>query len=458
MKLLFRTAFFLFIFILASCKKDKKVTTPPTITYNAPSTGQAYGYVYDAIAHKYHLPINVIARVTDAVRLSSVNVSLTDMNHTPLQGPVSVPIISADFNFNIIYDVTDFRLQTGTYLIQITADDGTSASSSFQPIYVIEAPTLWLGYCYNLKGNPQLITGIDSLKNGNLSIPLTGTYNGMKYGSYNQQLYVNGNGNMPFTAYNIQNGASVYQVTATPGQINYTSLNTDGYKPYIGFRNGNLYAYSNTGAENTSYRYTGANPSYPYYFATTSTNNVAVYTNIAASPPNNDVLVTFSSAGAAYNSTNLSVYSSLSKIIGVFEKSLDSLYVLGNDTNNQAIAYVYTSEGGFSTSPISGFGSFGKMLSATKINNESVVFSTNNGVYVCNGLHVNMTSLLPSAQKIIYQSKLNVLVAANSTANAGTLSAYTLSATSGIFSLTPIAKMSLTLADSVFDFELITNK
>ena len=132
--------------------------------------------------------------------------------------------------------------------------------------------------------------------------------------------------------------------------------------------------------------------------------------------------------------------------------------MLGNDANNQAVAYVYTFSGGaqgFSASPLAGFGSFGKMLSATKINNEFILFSTATGVYSCNGLNVNMVSLLPAAQKISYQSKLNVL----SVASGSNLNAYSvITSTVGTTSFTPIAKMSKTFTDSIVDFEVITNK
>ncbi|MEO8760816.1 MAG: hypothetical protein ABI388_06215 [Bacteroidia bacterium] len=445
----------MFILFLVGCKKDKKVTIPPTITYSSPSGGQALSYIYDAITHKYHLPINVVARVTDPVHLASIMVSLTDLNHTPLQAPVSVPITSADFVFNIMYDVTDFRLQ-GSYLIQITADDGTSASSSFQPITIIESPTLWTGYCVNAKSNPLNIARYDSLQNQSfLSVTLT-NFNGMKFSGYNQQLFINGSGaSQSFQAFNLNHNMQDYADGLPGGQTDYTLIYTDGNKSYVGFSSvhpdstGIINSYLSSGLASTSYRYRATNTAYPYRFIATSTNNVAIYK--VALPNNQDVLVNFGQFGFPVTTVALPVKIN---VVSVLQKSVDSLYIFGNDSNQQATAYIYTFSGGISASPLSGVGSLGKLLSAVSINNEYVILSTKNGVYACTGTAINTTAVLPAAQKLAYQPKLNVLVAASGL----NLNAYKIVTNAGITSFNPFTKMNLTFADSIVDFEVITNK
>ena len=436
MKLVFRIVFFLFIFILVGCKKDKKDSIPPVISATSPSNGQSY-HMFDTIT--------VSANVSDNIRLASINVVLTDGNHTPVQGVVSISITSVDMVFSIRYVLSEFRLQTGSYLMQITADDGYNSISSFQQIYIVESPTMWLGYCVNTKLNPQNIVGYDSTKTQNLTIPITSTYNGMKYGGYNQQLYINGSGSQPFMAYDMKNNIPAYYETATTNQLNYTCLATDGYKPYVGFKNGDIYSYTNTGIPSTSYRYAGAYPSYPYYFTTTSTNNVAVYKSTTL---NNDAFVNFSAFGAAYNSVILFGNTPVKNVIAVFEKSVDSLYVFGNDSANKGVIDIYQfSTNRFSAAPIR---LSDKITSAVKINNQYVVYSTTTAIYGC-GNFSTPTSLQPTAaQKLIYQSKLNTLMAANGTI----INAYTV----GTNSLSAIPKMTLTLSDSVTDFEVITNK
>ena len=88
MKLALKASFLLFIFFLISCKKDKKDIQPPAITFISPASAQTYK-MFDTIL--------VSARVTDNQHLSSINVTLTDLNHTPLQSSYSVPISSEGF-------------------------------------------------------------------------------------------------------------------------------------------------------------------------------------------------------------------------------------------------------------------------------------------------------------------------------------------------------------------------
>ncbi len=452
MRLALTLTIVLFIFILSSCTKDKKDTQPPIITFTTPTNGQSFVFLLDSTSGKYHIPINVTGNVSDNIHLTSVYIILTDMNHTPVQDAYKLSVTSASLTINNTYDVTEFRLQTGQYIMQITADDGYNSVSSFQPINITESPTQWLGYCVNLRSAPQTITGYDSLKHINLTRTINGTYNGMKYGSYYQQLYVNGNANQPFTAYDIKTNTPAYTEILTGTQTAFTCMHTDGRKAYVGFKNGitdgTIYSYLNTGAPSTSYRFTSSTISFPYYFTTTSTNNVAVYKNVSA--PGGDNLVTFGGAGASFNNSLLPV--NMKSVSSIIEKSQDSLYVFGNDINDNATAYIYTfSSNGFLTPPIFS-NTFGKLLSAVKVNNQYVIFSTESGVYACKGTSVNSNPILTGVvQKLAYQPKINMLT----TAEMGSLNAYTV----GTNSLSILNARSMAFSgDSIVDFEVITNK
>jgi len=395
--------------------------------------------------------ITVNATVSDNEHLSFVNVTLTDLNHTPLQSSYSVPIQSAGFTFTIKYVLTQFHLQTGGYYLQITADDGYNTASFYQPITITESPTLLWGYCTVLKTSSQTITQIDTAKNPISSIVLSQAYNGIKYGTYNQQLYVNGKGTRPFQAFYLQPQTAsqlAYNASATNTQTDYTSLYTDGNKPYVGFLNSDINSFDNVGSYSTSYRLGDPN-FYPYLFTKTSTYGVGVYKSKIA--PNPDKIVSFSAYGAFYQSIVLPTANF--KAVALFEKGGDSLYVLGNDVNNQAQVYIYYApNNSFSNALIST--SLGSMLSAVKIGSNYAIFSTASGVYQVISISVNLAPLTSSigAQKLAYQPKLNRLVAA-----AGfNLNSYYVSTTS----LTPVSgtHSSINCGDSIVDFEVITNK
>lgn len=427
----------MFIFFLLSCKKDKKDTQSPTITFTSPTNGQAYK-MFDTIA--------VSARVTDNAHLSYINVTLTDANHGALQASYSVPITSLDFIFNIKYILTQFHLASGNYLMQITADDGYNTTSSYQSIYITESPTQLWGYCTVLKNATQTINQVDTMNSLISSISLSQPYNGMKYGAYNQQLYVNGKGVQSFQSFYLQPQtakALTYAANATVSQQDYTCIYTDGYKPYVGFLNSDVYSFTSTGSYSTSYRLNDIN-FYPYYFTTTSAYGIGIFKSKITTV--SDKIVSFGIFGSVFNSLPLAGNTAITNVVGMFEKAQDTLYVVGNDATNQAVVGFYTpSNNTFSNFSISGTG---KMLSATKVNNEYILIATTTGIYPLIGLSLN-APLSPSvAQKLSYQPKLNRLTAASNVS----LNSYYVATNSLSLISTKV------LADSIIDFEVITNK
>ncbi len=472
MKIVYKGVLLLFMFFLISCKKDKKTNPPPVITISLPSSGQPFTYSLDPILKTYTTTINVGAQVSDNERLTSITVALVDGNYVQQQASVNVPISSADFVFNINYEVTQFRLQSGTYYIQITASDGTSTTVAYQPIYIYASPAQLWGYCAVFKSNNRLISYYDTSGNLSHSFPMLGVgYNGMKYGGYNQQLYVNGNGNgtqQYFEAYSMlpQSLGAVSYTENSPSNDYFTCLNTDGNKSYVGYygtTNAIVYSYQN-GATSTSYGFPSSTYGYPYYFTTTSLYGVAAFKSKVSGTFDN--LTTFYLSGASISNINFPLNF---KVVAIFEKQQDSLYVFGNDTStNTAAAYIVSSLSSPQTQPLfspplSNMPA-SALLSAVKVTNESIFFSTSTGVYVCNGLSVIPSPLLPiGAQKLSYQPNINnisVLTVASSTSSSNSIAAYavgstTISATS--FSLTPIKTISLG-NDSLIDFEVITNK
>jgi hypothetical protein len=346
-------------------------------------------------------------------------------------------------------------LQTGAYFIQITANDGYNTATFNQPINIIESPTQLWGYCTVLKTYPQIINLIpfDTLGvfNPISHIGLSQAYNGMKYGAYNQQLYVNGKGTMPFQSFYVQAQSInqlAYSASATVSQLDYTSIYTDGNKPYVGFFNSDIYSFDNIGSYSTSYRLNNLN-FYSYLFTKTSNYGIGVYKSKIASNP--DKIVSFTGFGAFNNSAALPAKF---KVIAVFEKGVhqDSLYVLGNDSNNQAQMYIYQPVENTFSNPLITNINYGKMMSAVMINNEYVIFSTPSGIYPITNENLNIALLNTGAQKLAYQPKLNMLIAASGF----NLTPYHVST----YSLTPVSVIhsSINCGDSIIDFEVITNK
>ena len=445
MKYLFGTLFLLFIFFLVACKKNKKDTQPPVIVFYSPTSGQAFK-MFDTLA------VNV--NVSDNEHLSFVNVVLTDLNHSPVQNILNIPVTSSDFTFSVSYYLTQYHLPSGNYYLQITASDGYNTTASYQSIYITESPTLWKGYCAVLKTNSQTILKYDSALQSHTLLNLTSPYNGMKFGGYNHVLYVNGSNTEPFQAYDMQYNYQVYNYSATPNEQNYTCLNTDGNKPFIGFTDGEIISLTNNGTYSTSYRLNDIN-FYPYYVTSSSLYGLAAFKSKSTTA--SDKMVVFNGAtgyflsGLPLGSPNCPI----AKILAIFEKSADSLYVAGNDASGQAQLYYYTpSSFGFSNA-MPATASLGKMISVAQVNAQQVLIATTSGVYFFGSATSNAIQVLSIlAQKLVYQPKLNRLTLSNSTSTSGSISAYAV----GTNSLTPVSGFNVNCNDSIIDFEVITNK
>jgi hypothetical protein len=464
-----------YLLLVSGCKKDKKTNPPPVITFTLPAANQSFNYALDPTLKTYTTTINVNAQVSDNEHLASISVTLVDVNYVPQQASVNVPISSADFIFNINYEVTKFNLASGTYYIQVTASDGANTTVAYQPIYIYTSPAQLWGYCVVLKNTPNTISYCDTSKNNLFTFPMLGVgYNGMRYSGYNEQLYVNGNGNgtlQNFQAYSMQ-AQSLGAVSFTENSLsndNFTCLYTDGNKPYVGYYNiynaGSpiVYSYLN-GTPSTSYGFPSTTSyGYPYYFSTTSLYGMAAFKSKVSGTPDN--LTTFYITGSFLQSIP---FPSNFKAVAIFEKQPDSLYVLGNDTTtNTAALYIYQPvENQFSSSSLLS-GGMGKMSSAVEVTNECIIFSTNTGIYVCNGLSTNLapSPLNIGAQKLSYQPNINntsILTVASSSSGNANLAAYAISSSTvsvTTFSFTPIPDWSLTFhSDSLIDFQVITNK
>jgi hypothetical protein len=463
------------LLLVSGCKKDnKKNNPPPVISISLPAANQPFSYALDPTLKTYTTTINVSAQVSDNEHLASISVALVDGNYVQQQASVNVPISSADFIFNINYEVTKFNLASGTYYVQVTASDGANTTVAYQPIYIYTSPAQLWGYCVVLKSAPNAISYVDTSKNNLFTFPaLSVGYNGMRYSGYNQQLYVNGNGNGTqqfFQAYSMQ-AQSLGAVSYTENSLsndNFTCLYTDGNKPYVGYyniynaSNPIVYSYLN-GAISTSYGFPSTAPNgYPYYFTATSLYGIAAFKSKVPGTPDN--LTTFNISGSFIKSVP---FPSNFKAVAIFEKQQDSLYVLGNDTTtNTAALYIYQPvENQFSPSSLLS-GGLGKLTSAVLFSNEFVIFSTNTGVYVCNGLNVISAPLISGgAQKLSFQPNINnksILTVANSSATSANLSAYAVYTTTS--SIAPlwtwnISDWALTFnGDSLIDFQVITNK
>lgn len=434
-KHLLHTTFFVLIFFFFSCKKEKKDTISPLVTINKPSSGQPFS-MFDTLT--------VNAHVSDETHLSSIVVALTDINNIVLQYTYSVPIQNNDFTFNIKYILNAYHISSGFYYLSVTVSDGSNTTQRTVKIYITESPTVKTGYFIVGASQPKIITKYDATFVQQSTISLATGLNGMAYGSYYNQLYINGNINQPFTGYDaIMNGTTWSFPYSGGGQPTFECVATDGQKAFIGYYSGYIASVTYTGGLSTFYS-NGNSNYYPYYFALTSSYGLGAYKDKFSG---SDRLYSFyRNSGVGTNNVFLPY-----TVLGIFEYTNTQMYIFGNLSSGQAAYYLYDVIANNLSGPV--VIPNGKLLSVAQVNPNYLLLALDDGKiygYSSTGLGGSYQPLATiRAQKIIYNTKMNELNAAVK----NSVYSYSLS-TNYVLSLTGFQS----IADSIIGFEVITNK
>jgi hypothetical protein len=385
--------------------------------------------------------IHVQAQVSDETHLTSVVIQLTDLNSIPVQSSYSIPITGKSISVDYKYQINEYRLPSGFYYLSILANDGSNTHQGVKKIYITESPTVKTGYYITTGLSPKTISRYDTTLALQNSVHLNTGFNGMAYGGYYHQLYINGNASQSLTAIDPtvndqQKWSSLYNVNDA-----FTCISSDGTYPYVGYYSGKVRTFTSAGNNGVTY-VNSNNNLYPKYFTTTGTYGVGIYKDKTGG---GDKLICFTkNTGIAFNS-NFTPCS----VTDVFEHTQDEFYVLGNDGSNQAVLYLYSASGNVFNGPLSL--PAGTLVAAAQADSDFILFALSNGTIYGYRYSTNNTLILTSqqAQKLFYHPKLAEL----NVSYKNFLYTYRLSTN---YSLNLVNTRALT--DTIVDFEVITNK
>ncbi len=117
------------LWVLTGCQKDTSDQIP-VISIQRPYPNQAFGSPDS---------IKVKATITDDRQILSIRVSLTNENFHSIQLPVFVYPGTTEYELNLTYYIDDKIDVSGSYYIQVRAEDGVNFKNAYQPV-VITAP------------------------------------------------------------------------------------------------------------------------------------------------------------------------------------------------------------------------------------------------------------------------------------------------------------------------------
>ncbi len=424
---------FLLIFI-SSCKKNKDTSVAPLIiSLSTPGTGATY-LMYDTVI--------VTGRITDGIVPNALTVGLYDIQGALVQSNMPIVINGTNFNFTAKYFLSDLHLASGQYNIRVTATDQYLSAWSESLVNIVAAPTIKTGYYICGASQTNIVTQYDVNFNSVSVIPLNTGFNGMAFGSYYQQLYLNGNHNQSVESVSPQTSGILWSFPYIGGGLpEFTFIGTDNMYPYIGYYTGNVVSYNSSGGIQTTY-INHNNALYPRYFTVTSTYGAGIFSNHFAGP---DELITYGKlTGVPVNSLIPPCTVSY-----IFEHTADELYLFGNDAQGNATLYLYSVTGNVLNSSAFSLGS-GKLFAAAQVDSDHFILSIGGSIYLYQYSTANLTLLLNMpAQKLLYNPARSEL----DLSSKNTFNAYSLT---GLNTL--VLTNSKVFTDSILDFEVITNK
>lgn len=383
--------------------------------------------------------------MSDETQLTSVTIRLTDINNITLQYTQAVPLNGKDFNFSIPYVLNEFHLASGSYYITLKANDGSNTTERSVQIYVVASPTVKTGYFWVGATQPKIIVRADANLVQQSTISLSTGFNGMAFGAYYQQLFINGNLNQAFVGYDAVMNGNVWTIPYNAsGLPEFECVATDGQKAFIGYYGGTVSSVTNTGGPSTYYS-AGNSNYYPYYFALTTSYALGAYKD--RSGGSDRLYCYFRNSGVGTNNAFLPT-----RVLGIFEYSNTQMYIFGNLSSGQAAYWIYdvTLNGLSSPFVIPN----GKLLSVVQAEpnyfllalDDGKIYGYTNTTYL-GGTYSVVANL--RAQKLAYNAALRELTASSNTS----LYSYSLS-TNYALNLSS----ALNAGDSIIGFEVITNK
>ncbi len=430
--------FFCLALGFCSCKKETpadypsvQITSPYSLaTFNVPGS------------------IQVTGTVSDSKTLTSVNVYIANSQNLAVEQTIQVPVTSNNMNISLSYALNDIHMGSGSYYMTITASNGTNVASSFKQIF-IDAVQTKREVVYAITRNAAGVHawGIDSVFQVSpaYSFSVPGDYSSSDVNSYYQQLYIAAHDSGNVNIYGVPNVSPEWNITGNPSpEPFFTNVycNQDAeYVSFYGASNATVKCYNHAGIIQGVYNVTAGY--YPIKTFISAGWLFAEEKSISSSLEN--LALFYAGTGGSYVQAGLP-----GPVTAIYAQDNNDVFVFGNNSTGGGYIKQYNIPGNTFYSPAFSLSSYGQLLSAAQINENTYLISFGNGtIYQYTYNPVSITPLINgiSASTVRYDSISNQLL----TASGKIVSEYT-------YSGLPALINSVTLSDSVRDLRVLYNK
>ena len=368
----------LLLLFLLSCKKDSDGKSPLVI-FNTPHENQTYA-VYDYVT--------VNASVSDETKLTSLSVSLLDAQEVPVHVTIPVSVSANSMTLNLLYDLDNIHLESGTYYILITASDGTNDTHAYQKIGIISVPKV-LSKVYVTSKTSASQTNLSVIDSAFTSIipvhSFSGDHIGSSVSSYYQQAYMCGNYTGNFSGLELSNNNVKFSIApfVSPNPY-FTGFYTDDKINYVSRYDGNIKGYNYLG--NITF---GATAIAGYYSEHICFNNGCLISEQQDKTAATKMLTTYYSTNTIEKNCLLN-----QDVVAFCEKDYANVFVFGN-AGGQGVIQLFDRVNNNLWSPYPFPLATGAILSALKINADTYLIGHSNGtIYRYNYSFNSLTTYL----------------------------------------------------------------
>lgn len=277
----------------------------------------------------------VEASITDNNTIEKVTVQLLTINFAPVSSALILQPNSSEYHLSVNYILQNPQLNSGTYLIAVTASDGKNTAYAYREVYLLALPQFRKAVFVLSKNNTGIINinRVDTLHQLQSFLNLPSDYLGSSVDSKNQVLYVLGKTTGGLTFIDANSAALINSIPPnTPmGPPTFQYLHFKDNLNFISFYDGNIRAYDQNGTQN----FEAVQSGYARPNALLKTEDYVYVENFYLNAQQNKLEQYFYPSGVA----NQIIFLDLD-IVNLYEKSSDELFLFG-DKNGQAVLEKY---------------------------------------------------------------------------------------------------------------------
>jgi len=276
----------------------------------------------------------VEAHISDDKSLTFISLQLLYMNGTPASSAVLYQPENNSFHINTLYIVNNTALESGHYLITITASDGTNTSRKAREIEIQALPVERLKLlAINATSSTVSVFELDTLQGYSLLTHVNGDYRSSSVSSRYRRLNILGSRSGPFTVLNASNGNLIKEISGLCpiGNQCFEYLHFQDELNFVSYYDGRLKAFDANGLQRFEIAQQG-------YFRPVSMFRLGDYliAELLYLNPLNRKIGTF-----FYPSGVLTLEASVNMdVLSMFRRSPNELYIFGH-SNGMAVVDIF---------------------------------------------------------------------------------------------------------------------